>query len=443
MNRIILIGNGFDLAHDIKTKYKDFIDDYWAKKVNEIVVQYSNHKIHSPYERYTGYEDEDIIIALHNPNSNYIILSDLTVVPKAIQSFFQTKNIKINMSYKNNFLKRIMIACENKNWVDIEAEYFIMLKDCITNGNDNEIDKLNLDFKTIKEALTEYLREEAAKKDVRKNEKIEEKIYSEFKLQDFTEMGRDKIIEEEYQKLLELKTSINKQTNRDLTYKTWLLQDVFKHASNEFNLPAVKSKFKELILNKENASKFFHLLPKQILFLNFNYIETENRYKDHRLLVTGDNSPKIEIDIKKEVIHIHGNLNDDFNPIIFGYGDEIGKEYKELENLNDNRYLENIKSIKYLETDNYKRLLNFIDAEKYQIFIMGHSCGLSDRTLLNKLFEHSNCVSIKIFYYQTAETNDNYSDVVRNISRNFHNKTKMREKVVNKQYSEPLLVYVD
>ncbi len=29
MNRIILIGNGFDLAHGLETSYKDFIDDFW------------------------------------------------------------------------------------------------------------------------------------------------------------------------------------------------------------------------------------------------------------------------------------------------------------------------------------------------------------------------------------------------------------------------------
>ena len=29
MNRIILIGNGFDLAHGLPTSYTDFINDYW------------------------------------------------------------------------------------------------------------------------------------------------------------------------------------------------------------------------------------------------------------------------------------------------------------------------------------------------------------------------------------------------------------------------------
>ena len=29
MNRIILIGNGFDLAHGLPTRYEDFINWYW------------------------------------------------------------------------------------------------------------------------------------------------------------------------------------------------------------------------------------------------------------------------------------------------------------------------------------------------------------------------------------------------------------------------------
>ena len=29
MNRVIVIGNGFDKAHGLKTGYRDFIDGYW------------------------------------------------------------------------------------------------------------------------------------------------------------------------------------------------------------------------------------------------------------------------------------------------------------------------------------------------------------------------------------------------------------------------------
>lgn len=142
---------------------------------------------------------------------------------------------------------------------------------------------------------------------------------------------------------------------------------------------------------------------------------------------------------KVKGIHIHGKLKDKNNPIIFGYGDELDDDYKRIENLNDNKFLENVKSIKYLETDNYKRLLEFLETEEYQVFIMGHSCGISDRTLLNTIFEHDNCISIKPYYYVDIETGkDNYQDIIQNISRNFTDKVKMRDRVVNKNYCKPL-----
>jgi hypothetical protein len=56
---------------------------------------------------------------------------------------------------------------------------------------------------------------------------------------------------------------------------------------------------------------------------------------------------------------------------------------------------------------------------------MGYSCGLSDRTLLNTIFEHNNR-SIK-FYYETKDDNgvvikDNYTEIIQNISRHFNKK---------------------
>ena len=109
--------------------------------------------------------------------------------------------------------------------------------------------------------------------------------------------------------------------------------------------------------------------------------------------------------------------------------------------MNDKEYFKNIKSIKYLKTDNYKSLLVFADSDYFQIYVFGHSCGNSDRTLLNTLFEHQNCVSIKPYYYEKEEegkiTND-YEDIVINMSRNFNNKALFREKTVNKTYCSPL-----
>ena len=161
------------------------------------------------------------------------------------------------------------------------------------------------------------------------------------------------------------------------------------------------------------------------LILNFNYTKTAEK------LYTDENF--------NEIINIHGELNSENNPIIFGYGDELDDDYKKIEKLQNNDFLENIKSIQYHQTRNYKKLLNFIASGPYQIFIMGHSCGNSDRTLLNTLFEHDNCLSIKVFYYQIDKKTNDYADKIKNISRNFNNKSNMRDIVVNRENCSPLV----
>ena len=175
-------------------------------------------------------------------------------------------------------------------------------------------------------------------------------------------------------------------------------------------------------VNDDNLPKEL-LYPDSILLLNFNYTKTADLYLPNE-------------DIFK-VNHIHGKLS---NPksIIFGYGDELDDNYKKLLKDNNNEYLKNIKSINYLNYTNYREMLSYIESAPYQIYIMGHSCGLSDKTLLNTLFEHENCVSIKPFYYINAEGRDNYTDIVQNISRNFTDMKLMRDRVANKTFCEAL-----
>ncbi|MNT28108.1 hypothetical protein D3C72_1637710 [compost metagenome] len=132
-----------------------------------------------------------------------------------------------------------------------------------------------------------------------------------------------------------------------------------------------------------------------------------------------------------EYIQIHGRVNTLEDPINFGFGDEMDDDYKSIENENNNDYLKNIKSFQYLHNSNYRRLLNWIETEKFQVYIFGHSCGLSDRTLLNTIFENKNCRSIKLFFHK-SDTDDNYTELTHNISRHFNNKPLMRSKIVDK-----------
>ena len=161
------------------------------------------------------------------------------------------------------------------------------------------------------------------------------------------------------------------------------------------------------------------------MFLDFNYTDTILNYV----------KPKYQ----QSVNHIHGDIHDD-RYVIFGYGDEIDTNFRKLQELNNNECLTNIKSIRYLEAPNYRRVLSFIESAPFQVIIMGHSCGNSDRTLLNTIFEHKNCVSIKPYYYKNEDDGaDNYRELAQNISRNFNDMKLMRGRVVNKTQCEPLI----
>ncbi len=113
-------------------------------------------------------------------------------------------------------------------------------------------------------------------------------------------------------------------------------------------------------------------------------------------------------------------------------------DYKKIENLEGTDYLKNFKSFQYLQNSNYNDLLRFINSEKFQVVILGHSCGVSDRTLLNTIFEHTNCRSIKVFYHRKDDGSDNYTELIQNISRHFKDKKMMREKIVNKTLCKPM-----
>ena len=180
------------------------------------------------------------------------------------------------------------------------------------------------------------------------------------------------------------------------------------------------AKFNEIVQNRTLLESLS--FPNKILVLNFNYTNTESLYVDGLEGV--------------DVVHIHGDLINS-ESIIFGYGDELDEDYKYIQKANNNEYLKNIKSIRYLESERYRKVLQFIESSPYQIYILGHSCGTSDRTLLNTLFEHRNCVSIKPYYYQKDE-NDNYLDLIENISRSFTDMKLMRDLVVNKTFCSPL-----
>lgn len=433
MNRIILIGNGFDLAHGMNTSYNHFLKDYWKK----IITQLQHSAANNATSLGKTFENKEIEVdGLHGPWGKTTKI-EATNFEDLLTSL---KSQNSNLSFKNKFLEILTKKQKELNWVDIEIEYYELLKKSFNYKEkgtiDYTIEKLNGDFESVKNLLKEYLirvenepPEKFHKRNLRNKHMIGEKVYSPFMLRDFSESTLNQKAEQEYSRL---KNSIEELKKNELDYKNLSPKD--KNLMHWIDYVNPRNSIKELLLS-EKAYELFNLKPDNTLFLNFNYTYTDTIYHNPKEINQVNDGKYSNV----ESIHIHGSSDErDKNPIIFGFGDELDEDYKAIEKLNNNKYLENIKSIKYLETDNYKKLLEFMNSNIYQVFIFGHSCSTSDRTLLNTLFEHDNCSSIKLFYHQRDENLDNFSDIIRNISRNFNDKVKMRDRVVNKTYSESL-----
>ena len=350
MNRLILVGNGFDLAHNLKTSYSDFILDYISSAVNSF---YKNSSSIDPLleirQKYSGDR-----IRFQEYSTSKTSLSHLHSLQK---------NSYVVVEVKSIFLEGTIKHLSEVNWVDLENDYFEQLL-ALKGPKGYSIDKvvrLNTEFDFLKVKLEDYL----------------------LKHQNESPLG----FSDEYSKM-----------------------------------------FCELIKNADIVTESVKdQKPNRLLLLSFNYTGTLENYKEC-----------CSKEIPTEINYIHGELRSATNPIIFGFGDEYNKDYLEFETLRNRELLKHIKSFGYFRTSNYHDLIRFTDADDFQVYILGHSLGLSDRTMLRQIFEHDACKSIKIFYHQSDKETNDYTTKTFDISSHFGDKGMMRKKVVPFNLSFPM-----
>ncbi len=434
MNRIIIIGNGFDKAHDLATGYRDFIDSYWTNVSYHIfngykrwlAEQWGSIDDPSPYEdefiqvevfQDKQYKTSDPVYPQSDSNHPY------NEVRWLIAMFNDNNNARyegsVRLTFKNRFFEHISSRCSLANWVDIENEYYGKLKELFAEDDaiirNEKVRVLNRDFDAVKKRLESYLTQVVNEAKVEQFPSIQEAFDSLIAPNEVA-LGKRKMLVDSI-----LSKFITTADGKDIVQLDKEEKDpgyLFCCSQDEERMHYVMKKLSDENFQKSECRAFCALI------LNFNYTQT---------------AKQLYVRDSDEIINIHGELGSRQNPIIFGYGDELDDDYKRIEKLQDNDFLENIKSVRYHETDNYRRVLDFIESDAYQVVIMGHSCGNSDRTLLNTLFEHRNCISVKVYYHQREDNTDDYSQLIRNISRNFNDKAAMRDKVVNKKYCLPLV----
>lgn len=417
INRIVLVGNGFDLAHDLPTRYENFINWYWEKWIRRLRLCYTN-------------TDSDTLctFTIHSKRNTWAYLCSIIINPLSPPSgeyfYNYLKNNKEEVTITHSsFMHRICQSIEKKGWVDIENEYYHALND---EYHDNP-EALNNEFNILRDNLIEYLAL-VQKMNIKASvisQKLKHKILAPIKENEIAINARPLFVKFVDSRISDIdywwNVSIYDRFESNTSKKNKALIKFLKEYKDQIEHMGIDSIIGNNCIPKEL------LYPNRLMLLNFNYTNTADLYIPRN----EDNEYWFLIN------HIHGTLSDP-NSIVFGYGDELDDNYQGIVKLNNNEHLRYIKSIKYLEAQNYRNMLEFIESAPYQVYIMGHSCGNSDRTLLNTLFEHKNCISIKPFYHLRDNGTDNYLELIQNISRNFTDMKLMRDRVVNKMFCEPI-----
>jgi len=375
MNKLIIIGNGFDLAHGLKTDYKSFLMWYMrrcftsASQESEFVDDFLNIKIDllsNYYNPKVDFKGDFYEFIADYVNGNVKQSGSMIIDLDDTRGRLYTVKVALN----SGLLERLLGKRGDPNWGDIEHVFYQELKKILEENKSTfetkqKLTILNSHLDIIKKLLKEYLLQEtqAAKAD-----------------DQFMALATKKI---DLSYILEKELVQKDQDIRDL-------DDFYKSGD--------------------------------VLFLDFNYT----------YLIR-----KIIVDSEYSHIPIHGTIGGPLDEMIFGYGDEIDETFHEMEKANINEYMHNIKSFGYFKNQHYSNLVRFISSCPFVVYLWGHSCSLSDRTLLNMIFENDNCAGIEIFYYENGGS-DNYNELTQNISRHFKDKLKMRNRVFNINYCQAL-----
>jgi hypothetical protein len=154
MKRLIIIGNGFDLAHGLPTKYSDFLEWYWSK-LNLIKPNLNRRYVY-----------EDGII-----NFNFQYPFNTCKSLESFKTYLKDYNYKSGSEYKyeNTFFIQLNQS-SLINWVDIEMFYKQKLEDLFNAPNPKpKIEKLNTEFSIVKELFEKYLNEVVKPLDINQN----------------------------------------------------------------------------------------------------------------------------------------------------------------------------------------------------------------------------------------------------------------------------------
>lgn len=353
MKSLIILGNGFDIAHGLETSYNSIMQSF----LDEIMIINPETRYNELVNKKSPYSEEHKMYLHHRANEDQDY-------KKFLGCGFDRLNkpiIKLVPNFQSIFFKEALKDYAlDKNWTDLEEIAY----NCL--------------FSNIGKKMTPLM-----------DQKVP-------------------ILHEELEFLK--KIMINKLTDVD-------------NSLNEKTLE--NSNILEILSDKISPSS-------QFMVLSFNYTTSLVQMFFNRLRnICTINIPN------NFLINIHGTLKSP-QEIILGYGDDQSEQYYHLLNKDKRQHLKFFKNFRYKLNDNYKRLMNFLGPKNAHgseytitVYIVGHSCGITDKTLLNEIFKHNNVRFIDVLYHKNEQEYNQKTISIANIlndSSIFNHKVNPMEK---------------
>lgn len=445
---LLIVGNGFDIGHGLKTKYSNFLDN--INILNEILLRVSSdHRVNSAIKyNDTDIVDENIAEAFNNTFDIIFNSLDKTLEAKfAIQDFCTEYAKKRNNSITNNIndfkAKYNNISTEDKVLLSLTEKILEkILKDINVDrfGLETKSNNISTLIKTndmkLKWFLSEYF--------------IKENTLLQYFLKKYNDKSiGDKWIdiETELSKIVILAENIIKTLN---TGQKYLInnEQIEPHFDTLCILSNIGTESTSIPLEKEilqmNMSRLEVELDEFIYLLENYLIHEENKLISHPenfniLRDIGDIVPNMthllsfnytdtfrqlyDTALNDNVDFIHGKLNE--HNLVLGIGETLNE-------TEENNILLCVRLKKYFQRIFKKTGAKYDDwliKDKFNtVYIYGHSLDITDKEILQPIIENSR--RIIIFYYNKSAYDQQIINLVKILGKQKF--IKYVSKVINK-----------
>jgi len=417
---ILIIGNGFDLAHDLPTKYTDFLE--FCKRVFPIYENVEGRGVHLYQQEY-----------LFDWNFNKEIKEKLKSAYEGRRKIITDGNIaQIETTYPR--LDEMYALIKDNNWV----EYFLQ---CDMHGKENWID-FESEISDVIQSISKGIDENNPRNMHNNVLCLENKFFNDKFTNNVPEYLQINIVEEQ-EKIRKPEISYKELRNillADLNKLIRAFEIYLTEYVEKIDIKVISPDIKEIAAISYNDRGQKDTLFSKII--SFNYTDIY----EHIYL------SKYNIDLHNNIDYIHGkadiNNTIDTNNMVLGIDEYLSKKrrdketefiafkkiyqrihkrtgckYKEwidalkrdfadyLTELEKSKTEKNIMNLKATVSKLKKQYLN-----KHHVYIFGHSLDVTDKDILRDLILNDN-VHTTIFYHDKDTMGQQIANLVKVIGQ--------------------------